>query len=211
MTIKKFEDLCNCYVVSDDNGNTAVFDPCIRSDKLSHYIKQNNLQLCCVVLTHAHFDHICGLTRLLSESGSKDIPVYVGADDAEAVADESKNLSAPLFGEPYKYTGILNILADGDAVNVGSLTFKALSCPGHTPGCICLIENNEGVIFSGDVLFEGSVGRTDFPGGSMEKMVSSLKKLMEYDNKFLVYSGHGESTTVGDEKLFNPFVARFAK
>lgn len=211
MIVKRIENLCNCYIVSDDDGNAAVIDPCIRSNEISEMLKQNNLNLCCVILTHAHFDHICGLSQLLSESKYKGIPVYIGAADAAAVSDENKNLSMPLFHEPYKYTGTLDILNDGDKVKVGKLVFEVLSCPGHTEGCTCFAEMNEHVIFSGDVLFEGSVGRTDFPGGSMEKMIDSLKKLLKFGNNMLVYPGHGESTTIGDEKKFNPYLIHITK
>ncbi len=209
MNIRCFPLSCNCYVVSDDDGNAVIIDPCEHGRELYSYVETQNLKLCAVIITHAHFDHIYGLTHLIDEARENgcSIPVYIHWGDAAAMASEEKNLSAPLFRTPYSYTGTLNEVNDGDKVTVGKLVFDVMSCPGHTDGSACYIEHSEKVVFAGDVLFEGSIGRTDFPGGSMTKMRESLTKLMSLDNSYRVYSGHGSSTTIGDEKNFNPYIA----
>ncbi len=195
--------------MSDDKGNTVVFDPCERGEEIYAYLKEQSLNLSAVIITHAHFDHIYGLTDLInaSKNDGKDVPVYIHSCDAPAMMSEQKNLSAPLFRTPYEYTGILNELSDGDVVTVGEMTFRVLHTPGHTEGSACYVNSEEKVIFAGDVLFEGSIGRTDFPGGDITKMRQSLSKLMELDDSYRVYSGHGESTTIGDERNWNPFIA----
>ena len=210
MNIKCIALSCNCYIVSDENANAVIFDPCEKGAELYSYLETQNLKLCGVIITHAHFDHIYGLTSLIDEANDNgvDVPVYIHKDDAPAMASESKNLSGPLFGKPYTYTGILNEVTDGDVVTIGNMNFKVMSCPGHTPGSACYIEQSENTMFSGDVLFEGSIGRTDFPGGSMEVMRESLKRLMELCDDMKVYPGHGYSTTIGDERNFNPYIAQ---
>ncbi len=209
MNIRCFPLSCNCYVVSDEKGNAVIFDPCQHGRELYSYVETQSLKLCAVIITHAHFDHIYGLSDLADEAGQNgiSIPVYIHSDDAPAMASEEKNLSAPLFRTPYRYTGTLIKVRDGDRIKVGTLTFDVMSCPGHTEGSACYIEHNEKLIFSGDVLFEGSIGRTDFPGGDMSKMRQSLNKLMSLDDCYRVYSGHGSSTTIGDERSFNPYIA----
>ena len=210
MNIKTLPLSSNCHIVSDENGKTVVFDVCERGDEIYAYIKNQGLDVCAVIITHGHFDHIYGLDGFMNaaKDDGKDIPVYVHSGDALMLRSREKNLSAPLFRTPYEYTGTLNEVKDGDVINVGSLSFRVLHTPGHTDGCACYIEDSEKTIFSGDVLFEGSIGRTDFPGGSMGTMRESLKKLMEFDNSYRVYPGHGGSTTIGDERNFNPFIAQ---
>lgn len=209
MNIKCFPMSCNCYVVSDDNGKTAVFDPGERGEEIYAYIKNEGLELCAVFITHAHFDHIYGLSELVeyAKSDGKGIPVYVHAADAFAISNSEANLSAPLFGMPYKYTGTLNAAFDGQEISVGGMKFLVISTPGHTEGSACYICHSEKCVFAGDVLFEGSIGRTDFPGGDMGKMRKSLERLMDLYDPYVVYSGHGNSTTIGDERNYNPYIA----
>lgn len=210
MNIKTLPLSSNCYIVSDDNGKAVVFDVCERGEEIYNYIKELRLSVQAVIITHGHFDHIYGLSDFIShaEADGKKIPVYVHSGDALMIRSREKNLSAPLFRTPYEYTGILNEVEDGDVINVGDLSFCVLHTPGHTDGCACYINDEEKVIFSGDVLFEGSIGRTDFPGGNMTTMRESLKKLMEFEDSYRVYPGHGSSTTIGDERNFNPFIAQ---
>ncbi len=210
MNIKCLPLSCNCYIVSDSDGNAVLFDPCERGQEIYEYIKEQGLLLCAVIITHAHFDHIYGLSDLVyaAKNDGRDVPVYVHKDDAPAMRSREKNLSSPLFGTPYEYTGILFELSDTDAVKAGNITFRVVSTPGHTVGSACYVNDEERVIFAGDVLFEGSIGRTDFPGGDMGKMKMSLEKLMEFNDSYRVYPGHGPSTTIGDERNFNPYIAQ---
>ena len=210
MNIKTLPLSSNCHIVSDENGKTVVFDVCERGEDIYNYIKQQNLSVEAVIITHGHFDHIYGLDDFVAaaKDDGKDIPVYVHSGDVLMMRSREKNLSAPLFRTPYEYTGTLNEVRDGDVIKVGSLSFRVLHTPGHTDGCACYISDEEKIIFSGDVLFEGSIGRTDFPGGNMNTMRQSLKKLMEFEDQYRVYPGHGGSTTIGDERNFNPFIAQ---
>lgn len=210
MNIKCLPLSCNCYIVSDSGGNTVIFDPCERGEEIYEYIKEQGLELCSVIITHAHFDHIYGLDGIVksAENDGKDIPVYIHTKDAPTMRSREGNLSSPLFRTLYEYTGILNEVSEGDAVCAGELTFRVMSTPGHTAGSACFINDEEKIIFAGDVLFEGSIGRCDFPGGDMGKMRESLSRLMELDDAYRVYPGHGGSTTVGDERNFNPYIAQ---
>lgn len=209
MNIKTLPLSSNCYIVSDDNGKAVVFDVCERGEEIYNYIKELGLSAEAVIITHGHFDHIYGLSDFTccAEADGKKIPVYVHSGDAPMMRSREKNLSALLFRTSYEYTGTLYELSDGDTVTVGNLVFRVLHTPGHTDGCACYINDDEKIIFAGDVLFEGSIGRTDFPGGDMTKMRQSLLKLMEFDDSYRVYSGHGGSTTIGEERNFNPFIA----
>lgn len=209
MNIKCFPLGCNCYIVSDKDNNTVIFDPGEKGAEIYAYLKQQNMNLCAVIITHAHFDHIYGLTDLVesARADGKDIPVYIHSSDAAAMYDSEKNLSAPLFRTPYRYTGILKSVFDGDEIKIGGLNFLVLSAPGHTEGCACYISHSEKCVFAGDVLFEGSIGRTDFPGGDMGKMRKSLERLMNLPDSYVVYPGHGNSTTIGDERNYNPYIA----
>ncbi|MBQ8758200.1 MAG: MBL fold metallo-hydrolase, partial [Clostridia bacterium] len=209
MNIKCFAMSCNCYIVSDENGKAVVFDPGENGAGIYDYIKREGLELCAVMITHAHFDHIYGLRELVecAKSDGKVVPVYVHTADAFAMTDSQANLSGPLFGMPYRYTGTLKGTFDGDQINVGNMSFLVISTPGHTNGCACYICHKEQCVFAGDVLFEGSIGRTDFPGGDMGKMKKSLERLMDLYDPYVVYPGHGSSTTIGDERNYNPYIA----
>ena len=209
MNIKCFPMSCNCYVVSDDDGNCVVFDPCDRAEAIYEYIKNEKMELCAIIITHAHFDHISALNELVmcANQDEKDIPVYINAHDAAAMYNSEKNLSKPLFGSPYVYTGILKTVLDGFSVNVGKMSFLAISAPGHTEGSTCYVCHGARTVFSGDVLFEGSIGRTDFPGGDMTKMRNSLKRIMSIMGNYTVYPGHGPSTTLNEERNNNPYIA----
>ena len=209
MEVKCFELNCNCYIVSDDDNNCVVFDIGASGRELYEYLVEHNLKVCAVFITHAHFDHIAGLSEFTerAEQDGNIIPVYVHKDDLVAMSNADKNLSSPIFRTPYRYTGARNEVGDGDVIKTAGFDFKVMSCPGHTDGCAVYILEKEKCIFAGDVLFEGSIGRTDFPGGDVGKMKESLTKLMTLPDSFVVYSGHGNSTTIGDERNYNPYIA----
>ena len=209
MNVKTLPLSSNCYIVSDDDGKTVIFDPAERGEEIYDYVKSQNLEVCAVIITHAHFDHIYGLTGLVESAAQdgKDIPVYIHTADAAAMYDSEKNLSAPLFRTPYRYTGILKGVCDGCEIKVGSMTFLVISAPGHTEGSACYVCHSGRAVFSGDVLFDGSIGRTDFPGGDMGKMKESLKRLMTVNKWYTVYPGHGGTTTIEQEMNFNPYIA----
>jgi len=191
----------NCYVVSDDFGKCVVIDPCDLGDKIYSYIKSVGAELCAVLLTHAHYDHIFGLDDLLESArrdGKENIGVYIHEDDRAAMKDPDANVSGSLFGRPYMFSGETTAVGNGDRLVFGKLAFSVLHTPGHTKGSACYICEN--IVFSGDTMFCSSCGRTDLPGGSYEDMKSSLEKLYNLPETYSVYPGHGEMTAIGDEK-----------
>ena len=155
-----------------------------------------------IYLTHAHFDHIGGVEELKKLSGAK---VYVYEKEKRLCEDTEYNLSAEhglnLTLDPDEY------LPDGAECEAAGLKFRLLATPGHTEGSCCYYFYEDGILISGDTLFEGSVGRTDFPGGSMSTLVRSCReKLLTLPDDTLVYPGHGGATTIGDEKKYNSFL-----
>lgn len=189
----------NCYLVWDENCNAVMIDPGDEADRLLRIVNKRGLSLSAVLLTHAHFDHMMAVNAVKAETGA---PVMVHAAEEPALTDERINLSS-MVGTPYRTTAD-RLLQDGETIKVGNLTFTVVHTPGHTVGSCCYLMGN--LLFSGDTLFADSIGRTDFPGGSMTVMQQSLAKLCTYPDPIGVLSGHGEATTLGREKLYNPFL-----
>lgn len=188
--------MTNCYIVWDENTkNAAVIDPGDDGAYLSDRLKKNGLTLQYILLTHGHFDHIGGVDELKSTCGSNP-KVYLSHKDLglESVFHETIAL------DPNSVTD----WKEGDSVTMDSITFQVLSTPGHTPGSVCLIAGD--ILFSGDTLFQGSCGRTDFPGGSWTEMSASLRRLYQLPGDYTVLSGHTGSTTLDRERKTNVFM-----
>lgn len=188
--------MTNCYIVWDDHtNNAAVIDPGDDGAYLSDCLKKNHLTLKYILLTHGHFDHIGGVAELLDTCGAAP-QIFMSHKDLslESVFHETVSLD-PKIVTDWK---------EGDSVTLDSVHFRVLETPGHTPGSVCLIAGD--VIFSGDTLFQGSCGRTDFPGGSWPDMASSLKKLYTLPGDYTVLSGHTGSTTLERERKTNMFM-----
>lgn len=198
----------NCYIVSDENKNACIFDVPDNGEGLWDYIESKNLSLQAVIITHAHADHIMGIEKFMerAKEAQTHVKVYIHKADAPAMTDPATNLSNLLFGEKFRYIGTLECLSDNDVINVGKMSFKVLSTPGHTPGSACFYEEKENVLFSGDTLFNSSIGRVDFPGGSLEDMKKSLRRLFTLPDSCRVCPGHFGYTTIGDEKMVNGFI-----
>ncbi|MEN2986494.1 MAG: MBL fold metallo-hydrolase [Thermodesulfovibrionaceae bacterium] len=204
MKIKKFEVgplFVNCYIVYDENTKQAVvIDPGDEPDLIVDFIKEENLSVKYIICTHGHFDHIGSVKELKEETGAK---IALHEKDLE-VYRNSTYVAKEFFGidiEPQPEPEIL--LKDGEVIEVSNFQLKILHTPGHSPGSISIYCNN--YLFTGDTLFAGSVGRTDLIGGSIEKLLSSLKKIAELPPKTVVFPGHGPNTKIEIETKSNPF------
>lgn len=182
----------NCYFLCDEEAAVcAVIDPGASGEKVAAFAADRGFAIEKILLTHAHFDHVGGLSAL--HKAAPDAPIYVHARDT----DEKLNMSHGKL----VYT---DTYAEGDTIPVGHLSVRVLHTPGHTQGSVCLMAQN--VIFTGDTLFAGSCGRTDFAGGSSEQMFASLKRLGQLGGDFELYPGHGDASTLSHERQTNPYL-----
>ncbi|MBI5324809.1 MAG: MBL fold metallo-hydrolase [Ignavibacteriae bacterium] len=202
----------NCYLVIDnqtvgagsESAPTIVIDA--PPDAVSHLlpvIKKRNLKIEKIILTHTHWDHTLDTAELKRYTNA---PVYVHKNDEYRLLKPNET---SIFKLPFEIEAVVPdiYLEDGMKINCGLLEFQVLHTPGHTEGGICLVNFENNVAFTGDTIFCRSVGRTDFPGGSTDTLLSSIKnKILTLPDDMMVYSGHGEPTTIGDEKKFNPFL-----
>lgn len=193
----------NCYLVRcSAGGDTIVIDPGAEGERILARAKEKGLKIRYIVNTHGHGDHIGANAAVQAATGA---PILIHAADAPLLTSAVKNLSSWLAG------GVVSppagrLLADGEEIACGEVVFKVLATPGHTPGGISLF--TPGTVFTGDTLFQGSVGRSDFPGGSHSQLLQSIRgKLLVLPDDTQVYPGHGAPTTIGREKKGNPFLA----
>jgi len=192
----------NCYLFRRDGSSRAlIVDPGEEADRILHEIAGAGARPTAIWITHAHLDHVMGVARVRRETGA---PVYLHPADRE-LYDEAvqQGLAFGVAVDPPPAPD--GGLAAGDTVPVGQLRFTVRHAPGHSPGSVCLV--GEGVAFTGDVLFAGSIGRTDLPGGDFDTLIRSIEReLLTLPDSTIVYSGHGPETTVGHERRSNPFL-----
>ncbi|MBN1787069.1 MAG: MBL fold metallo-hydrolase [Sedimentisphaerales bacterium] len=200
----------NCYVVRKDEktSDCLIIDTGLSNEALIDFLKDKNFVPRVLILTHGHADHIAGVD-ILREHFDK-IKVCIHRDDSHMLSNPDSNLSF-LTGMKITAKPAEIIFDEEKEVELINLKFQVIHTPGHTPGGICLYNSEEKILFSGDTLFAGSVGRTDFPGYDMQKcfdqLISSIKeKLLPLPNDITVLSGHGEATTMELEKQYNPFL-----
>ena len=193
----------NCYlVINEDTKQAVVIDPAACPSYLMSHIKSEELKVEAILLTHGHFDHIMGIDGFLSEF---DVPVYVHEDDADAMEDPVLNQSST-YTSGYTF-GKARYLRDRQTLELAGYTFQVIHTPGHTKGGCCYYVASEGVLFSGDTLFQNSVGRTDFVNSSTSDLVHSVReKLFLLPDDTMVYPGHMGETKIGHEKKYNPYV-----
>lgn len=199
----------NCYIViNDETKECFIIDPGASGKQLAEKIRQDNLTPVAVLLTHGHFDHAGGAKTLAEEFGIK---IYAHEAEADTLHDPQKNVSW-MVGTKETYDADV-FLKDEEVINLAGFEVKVLHTPGHTEGGCCYYIAEESVLFSGDTLFAQSVGRTDFPGGSMSQIVRSIQeKLMtlnepgNLENDIMVYPGHNDPTTIETERMENPYL-----
>lgn len=191
----------NTYIIGDeDTGKAIVVDPGDEPDRIIDLIREKHLSVEQVVCTHAHFDHIGAVGDIRRETGAKillhrnDLETYGTAKDQALIW----GCSVDDLPQPDGF------VEEGDEIQAGNLSFRVLHTPGHSPGGICLY--GEQVLLSGDTIFQGSVGRTDFPGGSIEDLKKSFRRILDLPDETAILSGHGPGTTVGREKKENFFI-----
>lgn len=189
----------NCYMIATEK-TAIVMDPGKYSPIVSEFLKQGKFKHRAILLTHSHFDHICGAERLRDET---DTNIVIGKKDEEGLFNTHLSLSDRFHAkqEPFHADQTVN---DSDILKIGDLEINCIETPGHTTGSMCyLLENN---LFSGDTLFAGSIGRTDFPGSNYYDMCNSLKRLINLPEDTKVFPGHGEATTIEEEIISNPYI-----
>ena len=195
----------NSYVVEDDtSGEALLVDPTIASESIYDEIVAHHWKIPVIVNTHGHVDHVYGDGYFKGKTGAQ---LAIHKDDApwlETMGGAARfglAMPAPVSAD--------RLLSDGDTVTVGGLSFEVIHTPGHTAGGICLYssQSSHDILISGDTLFAGSIGRTDLPGGDYDQLIDSIqRRLLVLPDDTIVYSGHGEATTIGEEKDSNPFL-----
>ena len=194
----------NCIVLWNEGSDVCwVVDPGQDVDDLTAFLDEHGLTPAAIVLTHGHFDHIGAVPGLLAKWPA--LPVHLGPGDV-IMLGHSQNAWPPDYPSVPKPATLVADLAEGSTLSAGGISAKVLSTPGHTPGSICLYFENDHLLLTGDTLFAGSCGRTDFPGGSMSQMKASLKRLAALPPETTVIAGHGSPTTIGREVESNPFM-----
>lgn len=198
----------NCYFLYKENADQEAgpidvifIDPADRGGKIYHALEEKGFAVKGILLTHGHFDHIWGTKELRELSGAD---IYAYEEEKVLCEDAENNISAQM-GRPYTVEPDVYV-KDGEELELAGMRCRVIATPGHTIGSCCYYFEEAGFLISGDTLFQESVGRTDFPTGSMSMLIRSIReKLFVLPEETLVYPGHGESTAIGHEKKYNPF------
>jgi len=197
---------CNCSIIGDETTHEAmVIDPGDNIDEVLALIRKHNLQVKQIVITHAHIDHVGGAMKLRAATGA---PILLNQNDYALL--NMLDVQATWIGVPTPdKVEIDRSISTGETVTAGQHTAQILHTPGHTEGSICLYFEAEKKLIAGDTLFAGSIGRTDLPGGSTQKIMRSLHDtVLSLPDEIEVIPGHGESTTIGEERETNPFLVK---
>jgi hydroxyacylglutathione hydrolase len=197
----------NTYVVwRPPEALALVIDPGLQPELILDFLQERGLGVAAILNTHGHSDHIAGNAAL--KEAFPAAPIIIGAGDEVMLSDADANLSAP-FGFAITSPPAERTVREGDTIDLAALPLRVLDIPGHSPGHVVFVSQTEPiVVFGGDVLFQGSVGRTDFPGGSARQLITGIRtKLYALPASTIVYPGHGPPTTIGAEMATNPFTS----
>ena len=197
--------MANCFIFGCNKTKEAVvIDPGGDADRILLSLADSELKVKYIINTHGHFDHVCGNGKMKDATGAD---ILIHPLDAPMLGMLSSN--AAVFGISVENSPPCDqTIEEGETISFGNISLKVTHTPGHTPGGISLY--TDGIVFVGDTLFAGSIGRTDFPGGDFDTLISSIKtKLFDMEDDMRVLSGHGPETSIGSEKRFNPFVGQF--
>jgi hydroxyacylglutathione hydrolase len=195
----------NCYIVAEPSYNEAfVIDPGGEAKRIHSFLASHGLKLKAILLTHGHFDHVLDAWNLKKLAGGE---IYLNPLDEPLLHNRMVGLGAFLMGKiPSTGFSVDKPLREGDVLILGNTEIHVIETPGHTPGHVSFYVPSQKLIFVGDTLFDGSIGRTDFPGGSYEQLITSVRtKIFPLGDDVTVYPGHGPATTVGKERRTNPF------
>lgn len=197
---------CNCSVIGDETTHEAmVIDPGDEIERVLEIVKRHNLTVKQIVVTHAHIDHVGGAAKLKRATGA---PILLNQNDTALLKMLGVQAAWIGMATPEKAT-IDQSLGDGDSVKTGNIVANVLHTPGHTEGSVCLYLPSEQKLIAGDTLFAGSIGRTDLPGGSFQKIMNSLhQRVLALPDETVVVPGHGPLTTIGEERVSNPFLQK---
>ncbi|MBR0222763.1 MAG: MBL fold metallo-hydrolase [Bacteroidales bacterium] len=196
-----------CYVAWDETGSCVFIDPGCNGERelqrLKDFVAQKQLKPEKILLTHGHFDHILGLENVAQTWG---VDAWIHPDDHEQMVRSGQWCSQ--LGLAFKpFTGTLHDLSDGEILTFGQTQLRVITTPGHTQGGVCFLCEKDGVLFSGDTLFAGSIGRTDHPGGDYDQLIDSIgRKLLTLDGDITILPGHGPTSSIGYERATNPFL-----
>lgn len=194
----------NCFIIGDEEtAESIVIDPGDEPDLIMDVINGKGLKVSYIVCTHGHFDHVGAVSDIKGKTGAK---VVIHKDEIE-IYHAARDMAAFWGYEVEKLPEPDILVDDGDRIRVGNIIFTIIHTPGHSPGGICLY--GEGIVVTGDTLFAGSVGRTDFYGGDMNKLRDSFNRLMSLPEETKILPGHGPDSTIGIEKRDNPFASDF--
>lgn len=192
----------NCYVVWDENTlEAAVIDPGFEDQRINDIINENKLKVKYILLTHGHFDHLGGVNQIKKLTGAK---VLIHENDAHCLLDPRRNLSV-LAGMSMVLDPADSYLKETETISLGEVVIQVIHTPGHSKGGVCLLAEDQ--LFAGDTLFNTSIGRTDFADGDLDELLNGIEaKLFILDDATTVLPGHGENTTIGYERMNNPFL-----
>lgn len=198
----------NCYLLANSRHSCLIIDPGEEGRRLINHIEKRKLKPQAILLTHAHFDHIGAVDAIRDKYN---VPVYIHERETKWLMDPSLNGSQYFgVGEMVRLKPANKIIAKEGQMTVGDFSFEVLETPGHSPGSISLYFREKGLVISGDALFQGSIGRTDLPGGNHEQLLNSIhKKLLSLSESTQVLPGHGPTTTIEIEMNSNPFLNGF--